>query len=184
MYLSPPISSNPAQQIDYPTALWAALRLGVIPSCANPIYTAHELVHQLNLSSAKFILTHPAFLKSATAAARMVGIPDSRIFLIEKGNSSGYQTLPELVQIGKLAPEIEPLRLAPGEARNKVALLNFSSGTSGLPKGVLISHRNVIANVCQMSAQESGFDFEGQVSNGCLPFFHSTTPPFCHSNSS
>jgi acyl-CoA synthetase (AMP-forming)/AMP-acid ligase II len=107
----------------------------------------------------------------------MVGIPDSRIFLIENGTSSGYQTLPELVRIGKSEPEIVPLRLGPGEARNKVALLNFSSGTSGLPKGVLITHRNVIANVCQISAQESGFDFEGQVSNGCLPFFHSIHLP-------
>jgi acyl-CoA synthetase (AMP-forming)/AMP-acid ligase II len=106
----------------------------------------------------------------------MAGIPDSRIFLIEKGTSSGYQTLPELVRIGKSEPEIVPLRLGPGEARNKVALLNFSSGTSGLPKGVLITHRNVIANVCQISAQESGFDLEGQVGNGCLPFFHSKTP--------
>jgi len=168
-----PISSNRVQQIDYPAALWAALRLGAVPSCANPIYTAHELVHQLNLSKSQFILTHPAFLKSATEAARMVGIPESRIFLIEKGSSSGFVTVPELVRIGKSAPEIVPLRLGPGEARNKVALLNFSSGTSGLPKGVLITHRNVIANVCQISALEKGFNMEGQVSNGCLPFFHS-----------
>jgi long-subunit acyl-CoA synthetase (AMP-forming) len=107
----------------------------------------------------------------------MVGITDSNIFLVERGNASSlYLTVRDLVRIGKSAPEIVPLRLGPGEAKDKVALLNFSSGTSGLPKGVLISHRNVIANVCQISAMENGVNLEGQVSNGCLPFFHSMAP--------
>lgn len=104
----------------------------------------------------------------------MVGLTDSKIFLVERGNASSlYLTVGDLVRIGKSAPEIAPLKLAPGEAENKVALLNFSSGTSGLPKGVLITHRNVIANVCQLSAMENGMNLEGEVSNGCLPFFHS-----------
>jgi long-subunit acyl-CoA synthetase (AMP-forming) len=107
----------------------------------------------------------------------MVGLTDSDIFLVERGNASSlYLTVRDLVRIGKSAPEIVPLKLAPGEAKDKVALLNFSSGTSGLPKGVLITHRNVIANVCQLSAMEKSINLEGEVSNGCLPFFHSMTP--------
>lgn len=167
-------------KIDYPTALWAALRLGVVPSCANPIYTPHELVHQLKLSKSKYILTHPAFVKSAIEAAGKVGIPNSNIFLIAKGENLPFITVPDLVEIGKTAPEIVPLKLAPGEAKKKVALLNFSSGTSGLPKGVLITHANVIANVCQIYNLERKTNFEGTVSNGCLPFFHSIYLPNLH----
>jgi len=163
--------------MDYPTALWAALRLGIVPSCANPIYTAHELVHQLKLSRSTFILTHPQFINTATAAAKVVGIPESNILLVTKGDNLPFITVPDLIKIGASAPEITPLKLAPGESKRKVALLNFSSGTSGLAKGVLITHANVIANVCQLYIHEgAGGGNWGGVANGCLPFFHSNIP--------
>jgi len=163
--------------MDYPTALWAALRLGVIPSCANPIYTPHELVHQLKLSRSQFILTHPLFIKTAIAAAKEVGIPESNIFLVTKGDNLPYLTIPDLINIGESAPEIVPLKLTRGESKRKVALLNFSSGTSGLAKGVLITHANIIANVCQIYILEGAGagNWEG-IANGCLPFFHSNIP--------
>jgi AMP-binding enzyme len=160
-------------QIDYPTALWAAFRMGAVPSCANPIYTAHELVHQLRLSKSQYILTHPACIKPALEAAAEVGIPESRVFLIVKDSNLKLVNVPDLVILGLTAPEIVRVRLAPGESKRKVALLNFSSGTSGLPKGVLISHYNVISNVCQMYQLESGVKTVGTACNGCLPFFHS-----------
>lgn len=105
-----------------------------------------------------------------------MGIPASNIFLIEKGDNLPYVNVPDLIKLGETSPEIVPIKLAPGESKTKVALLNFSSGTSGLPKGVLISHYNVIANVCQLYNIERTFNFDGAVCNGCLPFFHSTFP--------
>jgi 4-coumarate--CoA ligase len=163
--------------MDYPTALWAALRLGVIPSCANPIYTPSELVHQLKLSKAKYILTHPSFIKTALEAARQVGIPESRIFLVTNPTKLPFITVPDLIKVGETAPEIIPLKLAPGESKRKLALLNFSSGTSGLAKGVLITHSNVIANICQFHILEGSERLSpGAASNGCLPFFHSNNP--------
>lgn len=160
--------------MDYPTALWAALRLGVIPSCANPIYTPHELVHQLKLSRSQFILTHPQFIETAIAAAKEVGIPESNILLVSKADNLPFISLPDILEIGESAPEIVPLKLTRGESKRKVALLNFSSGTSGLAKGVLITHANVIANVCQLYIHEGAGrgNWEG-TANGCLPFFHS-----------
>jgi len=106
-------------------------------------------------------------------AASQVGIPQNKIFLIEKGQNLPFVSLPDLVKLGERSPEIVPLKLAKNESKRKVALLNFSSGTSGLPKGVLISHYNVIANVCQIYQMESTCNSDNAVSNGCLPFFHS-----------
>jgi 4-coumarate--CoA ligase len=168
----PELNSSLIYQMDYPTSLWAALRLGAIPSCANPIYTANELFHQLKLSKSKFILTHPLFLKSALEAASQVGIPNNKIFLLEKGNNLPFANVPDLVKLGETAPEIIPLKLRPHEAKTKVALLNFSSGTSGLPKGVLITHFNIIANICQLYEVDK-VTKEDPSCNGCLPFFHS-----------
>ena len=163
--------------MDYPTALWAALRLGAVPSCANPIYTPTELVHQLKLSKSKYILTHPLFIKTALEAARQVGIPESKIFLVTNPTNLPFMAVPDLIKVGETAPEIIPLKLAPGESKRKVALLNFSSGTSGLAKGVLITHSNVIANVCQFYILEGAErPPPGAASNGCLPFFHSNFP--------
>jgi 4-coumarate--CoA ligase len=110
-------------------------------------------------------------------AADQVGIPHSKIALISNGENLPFVTLSDLVKIGETAPEIVRQKLAPGESKTKVALLNFSSGTSGLPKGVLISHYNVIANVCQLFHMEQSIDFEGTVTNGCLPFYHSNIIP-------
>ena len=104
----------------------------------------------------------------------MVGMPKTNIFVVEKGQNLPFVSIPDLIKIGEKSPEIVPLKLAPGEAKTKVALMNFSSGTSGLPKGVLITHYNVIANVCQLYHIERWVDFHGAVCNGCLPFFHST----------
>ena len=148
--------------------------MGAVPSCANPIYTASELVHQLKLSKSKFLITHPGFIKAATEAASQVGIPNAHIFLVDKVLNLPYISIAELIEVGKTAPEIVRVKFAPNEAKTRPALLNFSSGTGGLPKGVLISHYNVIANVCQLYLVERGS--KSTVCNGCLPFFHSMSP--------
>jgi acyl-CoA synthetase (AMP-forming)/AMP-acid ligase II len=136
-------------------------------------------VHQLRLSRSQFILTHPLFVKTAIAAAKEVGIPESNILLVSSADNLPFITIPDLIKIGETAPEIVPLTLTRGESKRKVALLNFSSGTSGLAKGVLITHSNVIANVCQLYIHEGAGrgNWEG-IANGCLPFFHSNIPFF------
>lgn len=60
------------------------------------------------------------------------------------------RTVDDLIKEGRTAPELEPLKWSQGHAARQTAFLCYSSGTSGLPKGVMISHRNVIANTMQI----------------------------------
>lgn len=93
-------------------------------------------------------------MAAAEAAARDAGIPPERIVILDlpSGYSGPYVTLNALVGEGlKKLPTFTERRLSPGEAKTKIALLNFSSGTTGRPKAVAIPHYSVMANVIQMA---------------------------------
>lgn len=115
------------------------LRLPTSPphSTANPAYTHDELVHQLRSTGTKLIISHPTGLAVAEAAARTVGLPTERIVLVDKASNgtAWYAAIPDLVQDGlKAQKSYTERKLKPGEGRTKIAFLNFSSGTTGLPK--------------------------------------------------
>ncbi|KAF8315906.1 phenylacetyl-CoA ligase [Clavulina sp. PMI_390] len=164
---------------DYPVALWAVHRLGAIVSCANPAYTASELEYQLRTTKAKFIISHASSLDAAIAATGALGLPPTAPrslptiqSLIERG----------LSDLNTKGPHFVERKLGKGEAKTKVALLSFSSGTTGRPKAVAISHYNVISNVIQHGAAWRTNDptlawedqrvRDGDVATGVLPMFH------------
>ena len=65
------------------------------------------------------------------------------------------------------------LKLAKGEAKTKLAFICYSSGTTGLPKGVMISHYNIISNVLQVALHEKEFnDKKRDITMTILPLFH------------
>lgn len=67
------------------------------------------------------------------------------------------KTVDDFIREGAKLDRLEPLQLARGEGATRTAFLCYSSGTSGLPKGVMISHRNVIANTLQIKTYEKPF---------------------------
>lgn len=121
-------------------------------SAVNPIYTVPEVVHQLKNTEAKCILAHPSMVKNALAAAKQAGIPKDRIFQFNDQPCQpldGVQDWRNMVASPQDAESYRWRKLSPEESVNTVATINYSSGTTGLPKGVCVSHHNLIANVEQ-----------------------------------
>ncbi|KAL2170852.1 hypothetical protein VTG60DRAFT_4339 [Thermothelomyces hinnuleus] len=165
--------------IDYLSVLHAVHRLSGIATPANVAYSASELEHQLRSSGAKALFTCAPVLETALQAAKAVGIPEDKVFIMDLPNQtqkSPFKTVDDLVELGRSLPDLEPLRWVKGQGARQVAFLCYSSGTSGLPKAVMISHRNVIANTMQYCLFEDvsrkKFGIDNQVTLGLLPFSH------------
>lgn len=110
------------------------------------------MVHQINNTGAQVMLVHPTMLKTAVAAAKQAGLPKSRIFQFsdqETQTTDGVEDWRRLIGSESEGERYSWPKLSPQEAVNTVATINYSSGTTGLPKGVCVSHVNLIANIEQ-----------------------------------
>ncbi|KAI0111081.1 hypothetical protein GGR51DRAFT_508811 [Nemania sp. FL0031] len=165
--------------IDYLMSTYAVHRLSGIVTPANAMYSAAELEHQLKSSGAKALFTCPSLLDNALKAARASNIPDDKVFtLVVPGQPRDprFKTIDELIDEGRSLPELESLKWTKGQGARQVAYLCYSSGTSGLPKAVMIAHRNVIANLMQIRWHEDTGrrrrGIETQTQLGLLPLSH------------
>ncbi|RAL13942.1 acyl--CoA ligase [Aspergillus homomorphus CBS 101889] len=171
--------------IDTMPLAWAVHRLSGIVSPANAGFSAAELVYQLTDSKATVLFTCLPLLSTALEAAAKVGIPRQRVFLLETptepgqslpDGSSDFKTVSQLIAEGQKLPPVAPLQWEAGQGRRQPAYLCYSSGTSGLPKGVMISHYNFIANILQFKQydESSGMRIKGkpEVTSCVLPMSH------------
>ncbi|MEJ3656968.1 AMP-binding protein [Actinomycetes bacterium KLBMP 9759] len=142
-------------------AFHGVLRANGIVTSANSLYTPGELAHQLRDSGAKMLITVSPFLDRAVAAAKEVGLAEDAIITLDP--AEGYASLRDLLATAAQPP-------APEVAAGDVAVLPYSSGTTGLAKGVVLTHRNLVANLCQV---EPVFDVTPEKRLlAVLPFFH------------
>ncbi|CAL5869155.1 uncharacterized protein PFLUO_LOCUS3383 [Penicillium psychrofluorescens] len=150
------------------------IRVGGVISGASPAYNIEEMSYALKTAQAKILMTTAASLSVAVPAAQNAGIPRKHIFLLE-GDAPGYTTIKDLLKIGDksgIRGQVLPFQIPPGKTNKDVCgFLTFSSGTTGLPKAVMISHQNVMAQCLQVQ-QVTSPDHKKVLA--VLPLFHIT----------
>jgi long-chain acyl-CoA synthetase len=145
--------------VAFPISLIALAKLGVIQVNINPLYTAHELLAQLNDSGAETIIVFTG--STPTLAEVMDRTRLKSVIVAAPGMTKGDDLLglaldAQLKQATSLAGAIRlgaGLDLAPTEINgDDLMLLQYTGGTTGLSKGAALSHRNLIANIEQLKA--------------------------------
>ena len=148
---------------EYALVFNAVASVGGINTTVNPLYTAAELAKQLNDSKAKFLVTVPPFLDKALEAANNSSVEEVFVF----GDAEGASSFSELMSNDSPAPAVEI------DPKNDLVVLPYSSGTTGLPKGVMLTHHNLVANLCQVDGfEEQKRMGEDEIILAMLPFFH------------
>lgn len=148
--------------LEYPVAFLAASMLGGVVALPNPLGTTEDFAGQLRRTSAKLVLTTLPLLGNVLPAAAAAGTGG----VIAIGEASGTVPFDDLLAT-------EPLTAPPGAgatATTDLVALPFSSGTSGRPKAVMLTHRTLIANAHQFVIGMPIAD--GTRLIAVLPFFH------------
>ncbi|KAG6610580.1 putative 4-coumarate-CoA ligase [Phytophthora cinnamomi] len=151
--------------IEYPVVVLALTGMGVVCSPASPLFVPNELAYQLTNSKAKFLVTHKQLENVAVEAASMAGLSNAVTFTM--GTTEASETH-DLKSINGMAAQTEHDFFYERVDPNQKLMLPFSSGTTGNPKGVGLSARNLLANALQVSHVEP----EGDNFLGLVPFFH------------
>jgi len=138
------------------------LRAGATATTVNALYTSEEIETQLRDSGATMLFTVSPLLPQALEAVRAVGLADDRVVVVD--GSSGFSSLRDLLGEGHPAPDVA---IDPAET---VAVLPYSSGTTARPKGVILTHRNLVANVVQSGPLIVTNETDRILA--VLPFFH------------
>ena len=144
----------------YPVVFHGIAAAGCVMSPINSLYTPEEIAFQLKDSGARILITISLFLEKASAAVEKSPVEE----IVVMDGAEGHASLLDL--LGSRAPSVQ-VDIDPA---NDLVALPYSSGTTGLPKGVMLTHRNLVANVAQCRPLIQLGEEERIIA--VLPFFH------------
>lgn len=146
----------------FATVFHGILRSGATATTVNSLAIGDEIARQLDDSGATWLLTVSPLLEHAREAAALTGLAADHLIVLD--GAPGHPSLRDLLGEGRTAPEVS------FDPATHVAVLPYSSGTTGRPKGVRLSHRNLVANVAQCQGLIDVTEEDRVLA--LLPFFH------------
>ena len=159
--------------VEFVIAFYGILRVGAVPTTVNPAYRERELAHQLNDSGANTLIVHQAVADLAEAARDMApGLKRTIVIEADSPGSTDFKDASSFWGLIESAPDSTPdVRIDPHE---DLATLPYSSGTTGLSKGVMLTHHNLTSNLRQFVSRgrEAASPREEDVVLVHLPLFH------------
>lgn len=176
--------------LQYPIAVFGAMRAGLVVVNTNPLYTAHEIKHQLNDSGAKALVVLANIAKNAATIIAETSVEQVIVTELADVHPPLKRLLINTVvkYVKKLVPEFsfpsqikfnDALRMAkqPWQAvainSEDVAVLQYTGGTTGVAKGAMLTHRNLVANMLQLNAHMvESFRKNQEIYIAPLPLYH------------
>ncbi len=177
--------------LQYPIALFAALRLGLVVVNVDPMYTVRELTHQLENSGATALVYLENFSTTveksvpktqvkhlvSTTVGELLNFPKSALIdftlkyikrAVPKNNISTAVAFSKALESGQEG-EIKQ----PNIELDDIAFLQYTGGTTGVSKGAILSHRNIVSNVLQATEWlGSDFEYGAEKAITALPIYH------------
>jgi acyl-CoA synthetase (AMP-forming)/AMP-acid ligase II len=154
--------------IEFAVQFFATSAIRCVVSTINAAFTSKEIAYQLKDCGAKYVATTSSVLLAVKEAAHRVGIPNNRIIVLDVDGQGEHISFEKLLKDSGSSFPSEGAQLDP----ECIATLPYSSGTTGLPKGVMLTHSNMVANLCQIDHPNLvGFNHNSVVM--CvMPFSH------------
>ena len=177
--------------LQYPIAIFGVLRAGMIAVNTNPLYTPREMKHQFNDSNVKAIIIADNFAANlekiidetqieiiiTTSIGEMLGAIKGKMVDMVVKNVKGMVPKFNLVNTVSFKDALKQggkFKITPYESSpDDVILHQYTGGTTGVSKGAMLTNRNMVANMLQMSAWMAKYlDFENEVTLSPLPMYH------------
>lgn len=164
----------------FPSLLLGIVGAECVFTGANPTFTARELAYQIKDAGAKICFVTPTAVPIALDAANSIGFNTKAIYVfdddLENTRKQEWGQLPIGGHWTDILTEKADFRwrqLNTAEEVNATAAINYSSGTTGVPKGVEISHKNFIANTIQTIATDANVERDyDPVNLAAIPMYH------------
>lgn len=155
--------------IETPSVAWGCHWAEGVVSPANPVFSVAELHRQLSSSRARGLVVHPDCLERGLEAAKMENLPADRVLVLGDSSRGPVRSVDEFIRSSQVDLSLTRTPLDPHDT----AYLVFSSGTTARPKGVMVTHRNVVSGVLLQHAVDRDYvHWTKDLVLAVLPIYH------------